>query len=180
MSYDLSLYLKASTSLSAEQFSEVCQKFGLSGELCPDFTIDGTLSPLCAKLDGIWENDKRTFLGVVEYDRMKTEEPLSYELSAPKKRWWQLKKPKGEVLEIDTGSEELAFSCGIDSLELPFALLIAYALAGEDGVLVDHQKSDNNIAIGQAAVELWLWDALNELKETPPDRLLLHEFDEWL
>lgn len=180
MSYDLSLFLKRPPELSAERFGEICQKFGLTVELCPDFTVDGTLSPLCAKFGGLFENDDRSFLGVVEYDRSKTENVEAFTLPGPKKKWWQLKKPKGETLEVPADSERLFFSCGMDSLEMPFALLVAYALAGEDGILIDPQKHNDCIAVGQAGIEKWLTAALDELKTTPSDRLLLHEFDEWL
>lgn len=180
MSYDLSLYLKAAPTLTAEQFSEICKKFGLSGELCPDFTVDGSLSPLCAKLSGIFEDDSRKYLAAFEYTRSQTEVIESYELSAPRTKWWQLKKPKKLSIAMPAGSEALAFSCGMDSLELPFALLLSYALAGEGGILVDPQKHDDCIAVGQAGIEPWLIAALDELKATPSDRLLLHEFDEWI
>ncbi len=180
MSYDFSLYLKALPTLTAEQFSEVCNKFGFSGEFCPDFTLDGSLFPLCAKLGGIFEDDSREYLAACEYIRSQTEEAQSYELSAQRKKWWQLKKPKSETVEIAAGSEDLFFSCGIDSLEITFALLIAYALAGKDGILVDPQKHDDYVAVGQSGIEKWLRKALDELKATPPDRLLLHEFDEWI
>ena len=67
MSYDLNLYLKTAPAISADAFANALQQLGFSGELAPDFTMDGSLSPLCAKLSGILPNDRRTYLAVVDY-----------------------------------------------------------------------------------------------------------------
>lgn len=177
MSYDLNLYLKSAPVLTAESFAETCKQFGISAELCPDFTLDGSLSPLCAKFGGILADDPREYLAAIEYFHAQTADALSFELPGPKKKWWQLKKPRGETVEIPAGYEDLFFSCGIDSLEVPFALLLACALAGEDGLLCNPQTDE--LFIGQSAIAAEVTRTLSELRTTPSDRLLLHEFDEW-
>lgn len=178
MSYDLNLYLKSAPVLTPEDFAETCKLFGLTVECCPDFTPDGTLSPLCAKLSGVLADDPRDYLAAVEYIRSKTDEPITFELPGPPKKWWQLKKPRGETIEIPAGSETLFFYCGIDSLEIPFALLLACTVAGEDGLLYDPQTHD--FFIGQSAIAAQVTRVLDELRATPADRLYLHEFDEWI
>lgn len=178
MSYDLTLHLKAAPTLTAEAFAETCRRFGLTGELAPDFTLDGTLSPLCAKLSGLLADDPRSYLAAVEFSAMVTDEPIAIELSAPRKKWWQLKKPKGEEIVFPAGSSNLFFSCGIDSLEIPFALLMAYAMAGEDGLLFDNQTGQS--FVGQSAISAEITRLLDALRTTPEDRLYLHEFEEWI
>lgn len=177
MSYDLNLYLKCAPALTAEAFSEICKQFGLTAECCPDFTLDGSLSPLCAKFSGLLTDDPREYLAAIEYSRIKTADALSFELPGPKKKWWQLKKPRGETVEIPAETDGLSFSCGIDSLEIPLALLLAYALAGEDGILYDPQT--DRLMIGRTAIGAEVTKVLEELQSSSPDRLLLHEFDEW-
>ena len=99
-------------------------------------------------------------------------------LTSPKKKWWQLKKPKGEEIVFPAGSTALFFSCGIDSLEIPFALLMACAVAGEDGVLNDPQSG--RYFVGQSAIAAEITRLLDALRATPEDRLYLHEFKEWI
>jgi hypothetical protein len=178
MSYDLNLYLKSAPVLTAEDFAKTCRLFGLETECCPDFTLDGTLFPLCAKFGKIFSYDSRNYLAAVEFSAIVTDEPISIELSAPRKKWWQLKKPKGEEVLFPAGSSNLFFSCGIDTLEIPFALLIACAVAGEDGVLDDPQSG--RYFIGQSAIAAEINRLLDEIRATPEDRLYLHEFDEWI
>lgn len=180
MSYDLFLYLKSLPEIGPAQFTEVCEACGLTVEPSPDFTVDGSITPLCCKLSGFLGGDDRFYLGVVDYDRLQTTEALHIELPGPKKKWWQFKKPKGESVEIPTGSECLFFSCGMDALEIPMALLVACALAGEEGILVDPQLGSKGVAIGQTAITARLIDALEQLEQTPSDRLLLHPFEGWL
>ncbi len=178
MSYDLHLYLKSAPVLTPDAFAETCKLFGLTAECCPDFAVDGSLDPLCVKLSGVFAGDSRDYLAAVEYSRLQTQEPLSFELPGPRKKWWQLKKPHGETVEIPKGSEDLFLSCGIDSLEIPFALLLACAMAGEDGLLYDPQT--DRFCIGQSAIAAEVTGALDEVRATPADRLYLHEFHEWI
>ncbi len=178
MSYDLNLYLKYPPVLKPEAFQEACKIFGLTAEPSPDFIADGSLSPLCCKLGGFLKDDPKAYLAVVEYVLTPLTEETAVELPAPRRKWWQFKKTRGETLIFPAGGVRASFSCGIDSLEKPLALLIAYALAGEDGLLTDPQT--NMMCIGQTEIALPVQAALNELNEAPPDRLLLHEFDGWL
>ncbi|MBQ7355617.1 MAG: hypothetical protein IJW62_08875 [Clostridia bacterium] len=178
MSYDLNLYLKAAPTLTPEAFAKTCRLFGLEAECCPGFTLDGTLFPLCAKFGKVLSDDPRSFLAAVEFSAMVTDEPIPIELSVPKKKWWQLKKPKGEEIVFPAGSSNLFFSCGIDSLEIPFALLMACAVAGEDGVLDDPQSG--RYFVGQSAIAAEITRLLEEIRATPEDRLYLHEFEEWI
>ena len=178
MSYDLTLHLKSAPVLTPEAFAEACKPFGLTAECCPDFTVDGTLSPLCVKLGGLLADDPRDYLAAVEFTNAVTDKAISVELSAPRKKWWQLKKPKGEAIVFPAGSTALFFSCGIDSLEIPFVLLMAYAMAGEDGVLLDIQSGQS--FVGQSAISAEITRMLDALRATPEDRLYLHEFKEWI
>ncbi|MGM9647360.1 MAG: hypothetical protein ACI3YH_04450 [Eubacteriales bacterium] len=178
MSYDLHLYLKATPTLTPAAFAEICGQFGLTAECCPDFTPDGTLSPLCVKFGGVMDGDACDYLAAVEVSCSQISEPRAFSLPGAKKKWWQLRAPKGETVEIPAKSEAISFSCGIDSLEIPLALLLSYAMAGEDGLLYDPQT--DRCFIGQAAIAAEVTHALNLLKNTPADRLYLHEFTEWL
>lgn len=178
MSYDLNLYLKSAPVLKAEAFAETCKLFGLTGELAPDFSLDGNVSPLSVKLGGLLADDPRAYLAAVEFTNAVTDEAIPIELSVPRKKWWQLKKPKGETIVFPAGSTALFFSCGIDSLEIPFALLMAYAMADEDGLLFDNQTGQS--FVGQSAIAAEITRLLDEIRATPEDRLYLHEFDEWI
>lgn len=178
MSYDLNLYLKSAPMLTAEVFAETCKLFGLTGELAPDFSPNGSVSPLCVKLSGLFADDPRTYLAAVEFSAMVTDEAIPIELSAPRKRWWRLKKPKGEEIVFPAGSTALFFSCGIDSLEIPFALLMAHAMAGENGLLFDNQTGQS--FVGQSSISAEITRLLEEIRTTPEDRLYLHEFDGWI
>ena len=174
MSYDLNLYLKTAPDVSADAFAHALQALNLSGELAPDFTLDGTLSPLCAKLSGIIPNDHRTYLAVVDYtveENIPT--PKVFALPVPKKS-----KMTPPTLTVPAGSYGITFSCGMDHLELPFALLLCKLLAGADGILFDPQTAC--LAMGESDVDALLQNALSNLQNTPTDRLLLHEFDEWI
>lgn len=178
MSYDLTLYLKSAPVLTADEFAETCKLFGLTVECCPDFTLNGSVTPLCAKFGKVFTDDSRSYLAAVEFSAMVTDEAISVELTSPKKKWWQLKKPKGEEIVFPAGSTALFFSCGIDSLEIPFALLTACAVAGEDGVLDDPQSG--RYFVGQSAIAAEITRLLEEIRTTPEDRLYLHEFEEWI
>ena len=176
MSYDLNLYLKTTPSLSAEAFGKALNSLGWSGELAPDFTMDGSVSPLCAKLSGILPGDRRTYLAVVD---CAVEEnlpaPQVFALPVPKKSG---KKTPPPTLTVPAGAYRLTFFCGMDHLELPFALLLCKLLAGEDGVLFDPQSAC--LAMGESDVQTLLEKSIADLQSTPTDRLLLHEFDEWI
>ncbi|MBQ8289033.1 MAG: hypothetical protein IJX76_09770 [Clostridia bacterium] len=178
MSYDLNLYLKSAPTLTPEAFAETCKLFGLTVECCPGFTLDGTIFPLCAKFGKVFSDDPRSYLAAVEFSAMVTDEPIPIKLSVPKKKWWQLKKPKGEEIVFPVGSSNLFFSCGIDTLEIPLALLIACAVAGENGVLDNPQSG--RYFIGQSAIAAEITRLLDEIRATPEDRLYLHEFEEWI
>ena len=178
MSYDLHLYLKSAPTLTPDRFSAVCKQFGLEVECSPDFTLDGTLTMLSAKVSGLLADDPRSYLAAVEFSAIVTDVPVTVALTAPRKKWWQLKKPRGEEVVFPAGSSNLFFSCGIDTLEIPFALLIAYATADTDGVLDDPQSGD--CLVGQEAIAAQLSRLLEEIRSTPEDRLYLHEFDQWI
>ena len=175
MSYDLNLYLKTAPAISADAFASALQALGFSGELAPDFTMDGTLSPLCAKLSGVIPNDRRTYLAVVDYTvEANIPKPEVFALPVPKKS----KKKPAPTLTVPAGSYRITFACGMDHLELPFALLLCKQMAGDDGILFDPQSAC--LAMGEGDVDVLLQKALSELQNTPADRLLLHEFDEWI
>lgn len=181
MSYDLNLYLKSAPVLTPEAFAKTCKLFGLTGELAPDFSLDGNVSPLSVKLSGFLDGDEKSYLSAIDYSlsRQPITEPIV--LAHPKKKkWWQFRLPVCPTFEVEEGSYVLTFSCGIDSLEVPAALLIAYALAGENGLLEDLQQSEICGFIGQPEIEGQVRSALNKLRATPADRLYLHEFDEWI
>ena len=178
MSYDLTLHLKSAPMLTPEAFAETCKLFGLTVECCPDFTLNGSVTPLCAKFGKVFTDDSRSYLAAVEFSAMVTDEAISVELTSPKKKWWQLKKLKGEEIVFPSGSTALFFSCGIDSLEIPFVLLMAYAMAGEDGVLLDNQSGQS--FVGRSAIASEITRMLDALRATPEDRLYLHEFKEWI
>ncbi len=176
MSYDLTLYLKTAPALSAERFAEALTALGLSGELAPDFTMDGSVSPLCAKLSGILKGDRRTYLAVVDYSLEENiPDPQVFALPSPKRSG---KKNPPPTLTVPAGAYCLTFFSGMDHLELPFALLLCKLLAGEDGILFDPQTAC--LAMGESDVQSLLEKALSDLQGTPADRLLLHEFDEWI
>ena len=175
MSYDLNLYLKTAPAISADAFANALQQLGFSGELAPDFTMDGSLSPLCAKLSGILPNDRRTYLAVVDYTvEENIPAPEVFALPVPKKS----KKSPTPTLTVPAGSYRITFATGMDHLELPFALLLCKLMAGEDGILFDPQSAC--LAMGESDVNTLLQNALSDLQNTPTDRLLLHEFDEWI
>lgn len=178
MSYDLHLYLKNAPHLTPERFSEVCKGFGLTVECGPDFSLDGSVSMLSAKVGGLLTEDTRSYLAAVELFVTITDEPVSIERTAPRKKWWQLKKPKGEEVIFPAGSSNLFFSCGIDTLEIPFALLIAYAVADGDDLLDDPQSGV--CLVGQEAIAAEISRLLEEIRSAPEDRLYLHEFDQWI
>lgn len=175
MSYDLTLYLKASPSLSREAFAKTLTEFGLTGELAPDFATDCTISPLCAKISGLLP-DRRTYLAIVDCTANVTEVDRVFALPAPRRRLFE-KKIAPPILTAPCGSYCLTFACGMGSLELPFALLIASALAGEDGMLFD--ATVGKLALG-SDIALLTKEALDALRSTPEDRLYLHEFDQWI
>lgn len=173
MSYNLTLYLKSAPTLSPNQFADAIASRGWSGELAPDFNPDGSISPLCAKLSGILPNDPRSYLAVVDYIVESDMPRQIFALPSPKG-----KKQPAPTLTVPEGGWRITFSCGMDHLELPFALLLSKLLAGTDGILYDPQCSC--LAMGESDIETLLQNALQELQSTPTDRLLLHEFDEWI
>ena len=173
MSYDLTLYLKNAPAISPDRFADALFVMGLSGELAPEFTMDGSLSPLCAKIQGMIPNDPRAYLAVVDYSVEENVPRQVFALPAPKG-----KKLPTATLSTPEGGWSLTFSCGMDHLELPFALLLAKLSAGTDGILFDPQSSC--LAMGESDIHTLLQKALEELQNTPSDRLLLHEFDEWI
>ncbi|MBO5778141.1 MAG: hypothetical protein J6R82_01090 [Clostridia bacterium] len=176
MSYDLNLYLKASPSLSREAFEKILAEFGLMGEMAPDFAPDLSATPLCAKISGLIDGDERNYLAVVDCTLSVTEADRVFTLPAPRRRLFE-KKTAAPTLVAPCGSYCLTFACGMSSLELPFALLIASALAGEDGLLYD--ATEGKLALG-SDITLLAKEALDMLRSTPEDRLYLHEFDEWI
>ena len=175
MSYDLNLYLKKAPSLTAEAFARACNEIGLTGQLAPDFAADCTLSPLCAKIDGLL-SDERTYLAVVDctVDTIQTDQIFT--LPVLRRRLFE-KKSAAPTLTAPCGSYRLTFCCGIDSLELPFSLLLASALAEEEGLLYDCVQG--TLALGSDIAQLARQE-LNKLRATPADRLYLHEFEEWI
>ena len=173
MSYDLNLYLKAAPTLTSDQFAGALTAMGFRGILAPDFNMDGSISPLCAQLSGLLPNDSRTYLAVVDYTAKADSTQQSFTLPSPKG-----KKQPAPILTIPEGGWLLTFSCGMDHLELPFALLLSKLLAGTDGILYDPQSGC--LAMGEGDIQILLDNALQELQSTPADRLLLHEFDEWI
>lgn len=175
MSYDLHLYLKTAPLLPPEAFAEACTAFGLTVELSPDFAPDLSVSPLCAKIGGLLP-DGRTYLAVVDCTAGVTEEDRVFTLPSPRRRLFE-KKTVAPTLTAPAGSHCLTFACGMGSLELPFALLMASALAGEDGLLFD--AAEGKLALGSDIPQLTK-EALEALRTTPEDRLYLHEFDEWI
>lgn len=177
MSYDLHLYLKVSPTLSPNAFSKALTAMGAMGELSPDFILDGSLSSLCAKLSGLIPNDSRSYLAVVDYSVSVTDAEQVFALPAPARSLFRKKQPS-PTLTVPAKSYRLTFSCGMDHLELPFSLLICKLLAGEDGVLFDPQAGC--LALGESDISAILQNALQDLQNTPVDRLLLHEFDEWV
>lgn len=175
MSYDLNLYLKTAPLLTAESFAETCKQFGLTCELAPDFTVDFSGTSLCAKIGGLL-SDGRTYLAVVDCTADVTEADRVFALPSPRRRLFE-KKTAAPTLTAPAGSHCLTFACGMGSLELPFALLMASALAGEDGLLYD--ATEGKLALGSDIPQL-AKEALEALCATPEDRLYLHEFDEWI
>ena len=175
MSYDLNLYLKTAPLLTLESFAETCKAFSLTGELSPDFTADFSGTSLCAKIGGLL-SDGRTYLAVVDCTADMTEADRVFTLPSPRRRLFE-KKTAAPTLTAPAGSYCLTFACGMGSLELPFALLMASALAGEDGLLYD--STEGKLALGSDIPQL-AGEALDKLRSTPEDRLYLHEFDEWI
>lgn len=177
MSYDLTLYLKTAPFLSPQVFSKALTAMGVSGELAPDFIMDGSLSPLCAKLSGMIPADERTYLAVVDYIVSVCDTPHVFALPAPSRGLFRKKQPS-PTLTVPANHYQLTFSCGMDHLELPFALLLCKCIAGADGLLFDPQIGC--LALGESDIDAMLQTALQSLQNTPVDRLLLHEFDEWI
>lgn len=174
MSYDLTLYLKTAPAISPDAFTQALSVLGIDGELAPDFTMDGSISPLCAKLKGAIKGDHRTYLAVVDYNvEENIPDPQVFALPAPKKS-----KQNPPTLTVPAGAFALTFFCGMDHLELPFALMLCKLLANKDGILFDPQTAC--LAMGESDIALLLDKALSDLQGTPADRLLLHEFDEWI
>ncbi len=175
MSYDLQLYLRAAHPITAEDFAGALAELEIRGELAPDFAADGSLSPLCAKLSGLFPHDMRSFLALTELYTAEVTEDLEIPLEAPRRfLWWKKKAP---AITVPAGWTSYLFSCGMDSLEVPFALLLCRLLAGEDGILVDPQEGE--VYRGEE-IAAYAEAAFAEVQDTPADRLLLHEFDEWI
>ena len=175
MSYDLHLYLKTAPALTAEAFAATLAGFGLTAELSPDFASDLSISPVCAKVHGLLP-DGRTYLAVVDCTAGVNEVDRVFTLPSPRRRLFE-KKSAAPTLTAPAGSHCLTFACGMGSLELPFALLMASALAGEDGLLFD--ATEGKLALGSDIPQL-AKEALETLRTTPEDRLYLHEFDQWI
>ncbi len=176
MSYDLNLYLKSAPVLTAEQFENTLAEYGLSGSLAPDFNMNFNGSSVCSKISKLLDGDERTYLAVVDYSVEVTESDRVFALPSPRRHLFE-KKTAAPTLAAPCGSYCLTFACGMSSLELPFALLIASALSGEDGLLYD--STEGKLALG-SDIALLAKEALNSLRTTPEDRLYLHEFDEWI
>lgn len=175
MSYDLNLYLKTAPLLTTESFAETCKQFGLTGELAPDFSKDFSGTSLCAKIGGLL-SDGRTYLAVVDCTADVTEVDRVFTLPSPRRRLFE-KKTAAPTLTAPAESYCLTFACGMGSLELPFALLMASALAGEDSLLYD--STEGKLALGSDIPHL-AKEAMETLRATSEDRLYLHEFDEWI
>ncbi len=176
MSYDLHLHLKSAPMLTREGFAHTLEQFGLCGELAPDFSPDCNLSPLCAKLWGILPGDSRAYLAPVDCTLEKSDAEQVFALPTPPRKLFR-RRGAAPTLVWPAGGWRLTFSCGMDSLEYPFALLLAVSLAGEDGLLYD--PTAQKLALG-SDIALLASQALDELRRLPVDRQLLHEFEEWI
>ena len=112
MSYDLHLYLKTAPSLTENSFADACSRFGLTGELAPDFTADCSDASLSAKIGGLLP-DGRSYLAVVDCSLQVIEADQIFALPAPRRKLFE-KKADAPTLTAPAGSYLLTFACGMD------------------------------------------------------------------